>query len=146
MPIVHTMWKVSKHGFFSGLYFTALGLNTRISPYSVRIRKNTDQKKVRIGTLFMQCHSSKMLWRPWWDHIGVNRIWVQLFFRWEQLDLMLSKLNKPTLLLRWILNVFSKLFTLKILWRVCEVYWNPSCFTGTCELILLSHYFKVLWI
>ena len=28
----------------------------RISPYSVRLRENTDQKKLRIGTLFTQWH------------------------------------------------------------------------------------------
>ena len=37
-----TTWKVSKYGVFSG-------------PYSVRMRENTDQKKLRIWTLFTQC-------------------------------------------------------------------------------------------
>ena len=36
------MWNVSKYGVFSG-------------PYSVRMRENTDQKKLRIWTLFTQC-------------------------------------------------------------------------------------------
>ena len=40
-----TVWNVSKYGVFSGPYF---------SPYSVRMRENTDQKKLRIWTLFMQ--------------------------------------------------------------------------------------------
>ena len=41
---------------FSGPYFPAFGLNTeRFSPYSVRMRVNTDQKKLRIWTLFTQC-------------------------------------------------------------------------------------------
>ena len=57
---------------FSGLYFLAFGLNTErysvfsriwteygeklcISPYSVRMRENTDQKNLRIWTLFTQC-------------------------------------------------------------------------------------------
>ena len=30
----------------------------RIFPYSVRMSENTDQKKLRIWTLFMQCHNS----------------------------------------------------------------------------------------
>ena len=54
-----TAWKVSICRVFSGPYFPAFGLNTerylRISPYSVRARKNTDQKKLRIWTLFTQC-------------------------------------------------------------------------------------------
>ena len=37
--------KVSKFGVFSGLYFPAFGLS--ISPYSIRMRKNTNQKKTR---------------------------------------------------------------------------------------------------
>ena len=37
-----TAWKVSKYGVFS-------------RPYSVQMRKNTDQKKLRIWTLFTQC-------------------------------------------------------------------------------------------
>ena len=36
-----TAWKVSKYGVFSG-------------PYSVRMRENTDQEKLRIWTFFMQ--------------------------------------------------------------------------------------------
>ena len=35
-----TVWNVSKYGIFSGPYFPAFGL--RISPYSVRMRENTD--------------------------------------------------------------------------------------------------------
>ena len=34
---------------FSGPYFTALGLNTEISLYSVRMRKNEDQKISKYG-------------------------------------------------------------------------------------------------
>ena len=54
-----TAWKVSKYGVFSGPYFPAFELNTeRYSslriPYSVRMRENTDQKKLRIRTLFTQ--------------------------------------------------------------------------------------------
>ena len=51
--ILSTAWKVSKYAVFSGPYFSAFGLNTErngvwsISPYSVRMRENTDQKKPR---------------------------------------------------------------------------------------------------
>ena len=40
-----TAWKMSKYGVF---------LQSK-SPYSVRIQENTDQKKLRIWTLFTQC-------------------------------------------------------------------------------------------
>ena len=39
---------------FSGPYFPSLGLITK-TPYSVRMLENTDQKKLRIWTLFMRC-------------------------------------------------------------------------------------------
>ena len=35
------------------------------SPYSVRIRKNTDQKKLRIRALFTQCVGDYLLLLPW---------------------------------------------------------------------------------
>ena len=49
-----TAWKVSKYGDFSGPYFPTFGLNTGISPYSVRMQENTNQKKFHIWTLFTQ--------------------------------------------------------------------------------------------
>ena len=42
MTTVLTAWKVSKYRVFSG-------------PYSVRLRENMDQKKLRIWTHFTQC-------------------------------------------------------------------------------------------
>ena len=47
-----TAWKVSKYGAFSGSYFPVFGL--RVSPYSVGMRGKTNQKKLRIWTLFTQ--------------------------------------------------------------------------------------------
>ena len=44
---------MSKYGVFPVSYFHALGLNTE--RYSVRIRENTDEKKLRIWTIFRQC-------------------------------------------------------------------------------------------
>ena len=49
-----TAWKVSKYGDFSGPYFPTFRPNTGISPYSVRMRENTNQKKLHIWTLFTQ--------------------------------------------------------------------------------------------
>ena len=48
-----TAWKESKYGVFSGPYLPAFGLNTET--YSVWMQENTDQKKLRIWTLFEQC-------------------------------------------------------------------------------------------
>ena len=45
-----TVWNVSKYGFFSG-------------PYSVRMRENTDQKKLGIWTLFPQSICWPTIWR-----------------------------------------------------------------------------------
>ena len=42
-------WKVSKYGVFSGPYFPGE------SPYSVRMRENKDQKKLRIWAFFTHC-------------------------------------------------------------------------------------------
>ena len=52
--------KCANTEFFSGTYFPVFGLNTEIYfiikfPYSVRIQENTDQEKLRFGTLFTQC-------------------------------------------------------------------------------------------
>ena len=56
----NTAWKVSKYGVFSGPYFHACGQNTErysVSPYSIRMRENTDQKKLRVWTIFTQWKS-----------------------------------------------------------------------------------------
>ena len=37
-------------------------IGTDKSPYSVRIQENTNQKQLRIWTLFMQCHFSKIIY------------------------------------------------------------------------------------
>ena len=47
MIIIINVWKVSKYGVFSGPYFPACGLNT-------------DQKKLRIWTLFTQCYDDEL--------------------------------------------------------------------------------------
>ena len=50
-----TARNVSKYGVISGLYYPVFGLNTEIYVVnSVRIQENTDQKQIRIWTLFMQ--------------------------------------------------------------------------------------------
>ena len=52
---------MSKYRVFSGPYFPAFGLNLRISPYPVGMRGNTDQKKLRIWTLFTQCYFNSLM-------------------------------------------------------------------------------------
>ena len=48
-----------------------------ISPYSVRMRENTDQKKLRIWTLFTQCFSElhdfceKFIFAQSWVHFAI---------------------------------------------------------------------------
>ena len=53
---ITTASKVSNNGVFSGPYLPVFGLNTEIyGVNSVRIRVNTDQKKLHIWTFFAQC-------------------------------------------------------------------------------------------
>ena len=55
--ITVTTWKVSKYGVISGPYFPLFGLNTEI----FSVQENTDQKKLRIWSLFRQCVEMKNL-------------------------------------------------------------------------------------
>ena len=60
--MTHTAWKVSKYGVVWSVFSrirTEYGEIQSISPYSVRMRENTDQKKLRILTHFTQRHPSK---------------------------------------------------------------------------------------
>ena len=59
---------VFTYGVFSGPYFPAFGLNT-----AVRMRENTDQKKLRIWTLSMQCMSSGGTTMERWYKMGQKR-------------------------------------------------------------------------
>ena len=53
--IILTAWKVFKYGVFLVCMFSHSDWILRISPYSFRMRENTDQKKHRIWTHFTQC-------------------------------------------------------------------------------------------
>ena len=60
--LLNTARNVSKYGFFWSVFScirTKYGKIPGISPYSVRMRENTDQRKFRISTLFMQRKKSK---------------------------------------------------------------------------------------
>ena len=59
---------MSKYGVFSGPYLPACGLNA--APYSVRMRQNTDQKRLCIWTLFTQCFLVWYLFHP----VNINSI------------------------------------------------------------------------
>ena len=61
--IFHYMKSVQIRIFFWSVFFhirTEYGEMRSISPYSVRMRENTDQKKIRIWTLFTQCFFFKL--------------------------------------------------------------------------------------
>ena len=68
---------------------TEYGQIRSISPYSVRIRENTDQKKLRIWTLFTQWYFEieVMLWVPW------QKLQVVLFSK-SQIARTKSNFNK----------------------------------------------------
>ena len=54
--INNAAWKLSKYGVISGPYFPAFGLITEsISLDSVQMQESTDQKLLRIWTIFTQC-------------------------------------------------------------------------------------------
>ena len=63
-----TAWKVPKYGVFSG-------------PYSVRLRENTDQKELRIRTLFTQC-ADKLSWiaQPYFSRDIIKQSSYHLLF------------------------------------------------------------------
>ena len=69
-PKINNAWILSKYGVFSSPYFPAYGDLLRKSPYSVRMRENTYQKKLRISTLFAQ-----------WVEALLNPKWVTLITR-----------------------------------------------------------------
>ena len=84
-----TVWKVSKYGVFSGLYFPTFGLDTErysISPYSVWMRENTEQKKLRIWTLFTQCFAS-CYWIQWIFMLKSRLIYQNIFWWYIQFAL-----------------------------------------------------------
>ena len=82
---------MSKYGVFPGPYFPAFGLN--ISPYSVRMRENTDQEKFCIWTLFTQWEYSI----PYEEEIdSIMPQWVELRL-WFMVVCEFCMLNKQIL-------------------------------------------------
>ena len=79
-----TAWKVSKYGVFSGRYVPVFGLNTEM--YGVnRIQENTNQKKLRIWTLFTQCdytdyqgHLKNCFITDYVDYADINNTWKKV--------------------------------------------------------------------
>ena len=72
-PLAKTTWKVSKYGVSSVPYFsrirTEYGEIRSISPYSVQMRENTDQEKLRIWKPFT-------LWGPLLFKFFFYTVWV----------------------------------------------------------------------
>ena len=81
---------MSKYGVFPGPYFPAFGLN--ISPYSVRMRENTDQEKFCIWTLFTQWEYSI----PYEEIDSIMPQWVELRL-WFMVVCEFCMLNKQIL-------------------------------------------------
>ena len=81
---------MSKYGVFPGPYFPAFGLN--ISPYSVRMRENTDQEKFCIWTLFTQWEYSI----PYEEIDSIIPQWVELRL-WFMVACEFCMLNKQIL-------------------------------------------------
>ena len=94
LTLVYTAWKVSKYEVFSGPFYLVFGLNTEIytvfflvhiflnsdwirrrskSLYSIRMQENTDQKKLRIWTLFRQWYELCKQKQKW--------LWINVMFR-----------------------------------------------------------------
>ena len=68
---LHYVKSVQIRSFFWSIFsriWTEYGEILPISPYSVRMRENTDQKKLRIWTLFMQCPTIQILVYLFPDH------------------------------------------------------------------------------
>ena len=65
---IYTVWKLSKYAVFSRI-LTEYRDILCISPYSVRMREDTDQKKLCISTLFTQ-----WLYKPFLPHNKFHKI------------------------------------------------------------------------
>ena len=59
----NTTWKVTKYGVCISLHSDWIRRGT---PYSVRVRGNTDQKKLHIWTLFTQCKFGQFKLSKFW--------------------------------------------------------------------------------
>ena len=80
-----TDWKLSSNILFSGPYFPIFGLNTNIYFVNLHIQTaNTDQKKLHIPSLFMECRT-----------------------------LVLSRWNQKLFPIYWIIYVFNTSFKWK---------------------------------
>ena len=76
--LLHCVKSVQIRSFFWSVFAcirTEYGEIRSISPYSVRMRENTDQKKLRTWTLFTQCFSN---WGWFWMFFykGTNHFFV----------------------------------------------------------------------
>ena len=100
------MWKVTKYGVFFWSVFSCIrteyGNLLRKTPYSVRIQENTDQKKLRIWTLFTQwaaCYWVAQIF-------GNQTFWLSsnygYFFYWNELWWLQVKLNAKILGGTWL--------------------------------------------
>ena len=120
--------ELSEYGVFSGPYFPAFGLNTE---YLVQMRKNTDQKKLRIWTLHAVTALKRLNFITFGKHKGKGAFdIIQTFcgIKFTSYPIapffvgMLWIWDAPTLLLQWIIKQlfleFVRLFRF-LSWHFC---------------------------
>ena len=78
------MKNVQIRGFFWSIFsciWTEYGDLQSKSPYSAQIKENTDQKKLRIWTLFTQC---LLLLEEWGAVVAIERLHHKVLVRFQQ--------------------------------------------------------------
>ena len=119
--------------FFLVVYFcirTEYGEILRISPYSVRMRENNDQKKLRIWTLFTQCFRG-IESNQWHEMVSQfkkcsKKTLIQKIFR-KNICIRVCKLNERGSSTNIFLGIFSNLLAAKR-WNVYD--WSLILWTN----------------
>ena len=88
---------------------TQYGEILRISPYSVQMRQNTDQKKLRIWTLFTQCFlmCDHLIFKSFLFQMGIFRRTRVPFFEWT----ILRSSHWRWFVKTSVLNIFARLIS-----------------------------------
>ena len=100
----HCVKSVRIRSFFWSIFSrirTEFGEIRSISPYSVRMRENTDQKKSRIWTLFTQWMTCRSAFRPW--QTSLMSYFMKMVISWKQL------FNRITTRIEYLIPAFAKL-------------------------------------
>ena len=94
LKIYHYMKSVQIRSNFWSVFFRIRTERGRISPYSVQMRENTDQKLLRIWTLFTQCILSKF------QRNYCGKIKVHLYFRFTYIHFMKTSFHEISSLVK----------------------------------------------